>query len=749
VKKAAQALGNRMGFQAVADHSNELETIQILGRELRMVRVFDLRACRLLLLLPLFHVSACGNKEFQGSTPEGQTPVFEADASVSPLEGRESPLPTTVSTNPDTIMGLFPAAQVLSDKLSFTIDTQEVSTEFELKDIFKEQKEIFRQVARENRMESFQQGHPPQGKHDLFDQQTQKGPVDILLVIDNSISMTEEQRNLSDKMHDLVASLGNSDWQIGVISTTAVFENAEPQCVMNLIRSTEPDAAAKFRNAVLAGTSGDSNEQGILQAVVGLSCPSRPWLRPEASVAVLIVSDEDNCSADGEDCRGSVAENENYLIQYVEQSLGLEVGKNAGFYGIFSPPATPCQTSPNAGLQYQRLVDYKAQGMVNYGNICDASYKTTLNRISDNIAVLLGSQFELKETPLPGSLKVKLVLENGTERVLEPNEFSLNQKTIMFAAGHEPPARAQLMAEYLVPGQPMWKKLSLAERPGPGTVEVRINDQVLDPQKYQWNGTTLEFNDFPPDDAVVRVNYALDKPLNKKFSLAAPAIADSLQVEINGQPTETWQIDARGMEITFDPAPTYGAEIALMWTSRVGPQLAYALPIADEGSAVRIWDGTWSVPFTENAGLFTIPAAIHRPGKKLTLRYQMPDARTRTFKLAHQAIPESAQLEMGAQNCQLGAGLELIDNELISTCGVKSRTEFVVHYQYYEPQEEFTLAAVKYPDMGQWKVFINGVETHDYVRNGSIITFPTPVAPDAQIGLEYAPPGASLSSPRL
>jgi hypothetical protein len=711
------------------------------GRELAVVHFFGSKTRRVFLFLPLFHISACGSREFHGSTPVEQTPILEADVAVSPLDSQDTSLPTPVAMNPETLEGRFPAAQVLTDQLRFTIDTKSVSTEFELKDIYQEQTAVFRQVARESRMETFQQGFPAVSKQDVFDQQARQGPVDILVVIDNSISMTEEQTNLSDKMHDLVASLGNSDWQIGVISTTAVFENGEPQCVMNVIRSTEPDAAAKFRTAVLAGTSGDSNEQGILQAVVGLSCPARPWLRSDAPVAVLIVSDEDNCSADGEDCRGSVAENENYLIQYVEQTLGREIGKNAGFYGIFSPPADPCQTSPNIGLQYQRLVNYKAEGRMNYGNICDASYKTTLNRISDNIAVLLGSQFELKETPMPGSLKLKLVLSDGSERVLEPHEFSLHQNIISFAAGQEPPANASLVADYRLAGKPMWKNLSLGARPGQDTLEIYINDARLDKQLYQWNGRAVEFADYPPAHALVRAQYGIDTPLNKKFSLTSPVPVESLQVAINGQDQQGWTLDARGQEITFDPAPTYDAEIALKWNARMGPQLTYALPLAAESSGHQIWDGPLSVSFSESNGQFTIPAAVHRPGKTLTLRYEIPDARTRTFPLAHRPIPQSAQLEMGAHNCQLGAGLELTEDELISTCGVKSRTEFVVSYQYYVPQSEFTLPGVRDPESGLWKVFINGVQTDDYIRTGATISFPEAPARDAVIGLQYTLPG--------
>jgi hypothetical protein len=736
-KVSGRTLGNARDFKFPSVRSGQLKSLQILGREFLVVHVLNAKTCRFLVLLPLLHLSACGDRKFRGSTPEGQTPVFEADASVAPLDGRESTLPTPVGIESGTLMGVFPAADVVPDQFRFAIDAQMISTEFELKDIFQEQRQIFHQVPRDDRMESFQQGRPIRERQDVFDQQAKKGSVDILVVIDNSISMTEEQRNLSDKMHDLVASLGNSDWQIGVISTTAVIENGEAQCDMKVIRSTEADAADKFRLAVLAGTAGDSNEQGILQSVVGLSCPSRPWLRSYASVAVLVVSDEDNCSADGADCRGSVAENEGYLIQYVEGTLGREIGRNAGFYGIFSPPSHPCQTSPNVGLQYQRLVDYKAQGMMNHGNICDASYKTTLNRISDNIAILLGSEFELKEKPLPGSLKLKLILSSGSEWALNPNEYSLDQKTIRFSAGQEPPAGARLVADYQVAGQALWKTVTLTDKPAPGTVEVRIHNEVLPARSYRELGKVLEFEDFPPADAVVRVNYAVDKVLTRKFSLSSPAVDDSLDVRVNGQQTESYTVDARGLEITMDTAPAFGAEIQMSWTRRVGPQLSYALPLTADGSGYQIMDGNLSVPFIEDAGVFTIPAALHRPGKILTLRYQVPDARTRTFSLGHLPIPGSAQLDWEGSPCRFGAGLEIEGDQLISRCGVRARTEFVVHYQYYEPRTEFTLAAVKNPEVGQWTVWINGVATRDYKREGATFTLLTPLAPDAQVGIEY------------
>jgi hypothetical protein len=196
-------------------------------------------------------------------------------------------------------------------------------------------------------------------------------------------------------------------------------------------------------------------------------------------------------------------------------------------------------------------------------------------------------------------------------------------------------------------------------------------------------------------------------------------------------------VDARGLEITLNPAPAYGAEIQMSWTRHVGPQLSYALPLTADGSDYQIMDGTLPLPFTESAGVFTIPAAVHRPGKTLTLRYQVPDARTRTFSLGHMPIPGSAQLDWEGSPCRFGAGLEIEDDQLVTRCGVRSRTEFVLHYFYYEPRTEFTLADVKNPEGGQWTVWINGVPTRNYQREGATFTFPMPLPPDAKVGIEY------------
>ncbi len=283
---------------------------------------------------------------------------------------------------------------------------------------------------------------------ETFFQEGLPGVADIALVIDDSGSMDKEQENLSTKLGDLLVALKQSDWQIGVITTTVKVEGGKDVCQLKLIRSTDSDVEEKFREAVTPGVGGSGEEQGVRQAVNALRCHETPWVRPDSTVAVLIVSDEDNCSKDGEDCGNNPWAKESYLIDFVEKDLRRTVGKNAGFYGIIVPTKEKCETAKNLSAQYERLINYKAGGNLNYGNICDASYKNTLERISKNIAKLLSAKFMLKQVPDADSTKIVGVKANG--EAITPNDYTVNGTTITFKIGSEPALGSQIVTNYKV-----------------------------------------------------------------------------------------------------------------------------------------------------------------------------------------------------------------------------------------------------------------------------------------------------------
>lgn len=289
----------------------------------------------------------------------------------------------------------------------------------------------------------------PVTRVETFVQEAAKRQADILIVIDDSNSMREEQVNLSTKMWSLLKSLTDVDWRIGVITTSEKKLGEKSQCDLTLVRSEDAGAEAKFAKAVQPGTDGDANEQGILQAVVGLRCTEAPWVREKSTVAVLIVSDEDNCS-NGMGCNQSPALSERYLTDYVEKDLGRMVGINAGFYGIYSPPGDECSTAPAPAYIYQRLIDYRMPEQKNFGNICDSSYQMTLERISGHIAELLKNTFELKEVPVMHSVRVEGVKSNG--KPITTSDFSVMGKVLGFQVGSEPKKGTTITVSYEVPG---------------------------------------------------------------------------------------------------------------------------------------------------------------------------------------------------------------------------------------------------------------------------------------------------------
>ncbi|MBC7659124.1 MAG: VWA domain-containing protein [Chitinophagaceae bacterium] len=289
-----------------------------------------------------------------------------------------------------------------------------------------------------------------QEMHESFRQSDTPAAVDILVVIDNSSSMEQEQANLSTKLSDLLTEIKDSDWQIGVITSTVQRDGGRDKCVLTVIKPTDANYQSKFMAAVTPGTFGSNTEEGIRQAVNGLRCPDQPWVREHSSVAVLIVSDEDNCSLNGKDCPGLPSSSESYLINYVEKDLGRTVGVNAGFYGIFSPdkPGVKCVTANNVAKQYQALVDYKADACINYGNICDGSYQATLRRLSTNIAKLLTNQFPLKSLPDKGTFAVTGKRADGT--AITENDYTLSANVLTFLKGHEPVAGGEITVKYQV-----------------------------------------------------------------------------------------------------------------------------------------------------------------------------------------------------------------------------------------------------------------------------------------------------------
>ena len=120
---------------------------------------------------------------------------------------------------------------------------------------------------------------PPATELETFFQEREDA-VDILLVVDNSCSMEDEQNELANNFEAFVQFIEQveTDYHIGVVTTDVDGDpfdwfgvpgalEGEP----HFITSETPDAATVFRNAVRVGTGGSGFERGFEAARLALS----------------------------------------------------------------------------------------------------------------------------------------------------------------------------------------------------------------------------------------------------------------------------------------------------------------------------------------------------------------------------------------------------------------------------------------------------------------------------------------------
>lgn len=125
--------------------------------------------------------------------------------------------------------------------------------------------------------------------------------VDILLVIDDSCSMGDEQSALAANFAAFMSAAATStgNWHIGVtttdtFSTRGVLKRTPTNPAT--LTPTTPNVAALFAQKVIVGTSGSGQEEPFSAMALALGQPNRSgansgFLRPNAALAVVIVTD--------------------------------------------------------------------------------------------------------------------------------------------------------------------------------------------------------------------------------------------------------------------------------------------------------------------------------------------------------------------------------------------------------------------------------------------------------------------------
>ena len=388
---------------------------------------------------------------------------------------------------------------------------------------------------------------------------TGSGVLDLVVVIDNSGSMAEEQNNLAEKMSALMSAISNSDWQIAV-TTTDPADN----CVRSLIKKDSFLAETRFRNAINAGINGDGIERPFLKAVEALKsdCFWGPghWVRPGSTVAVLIVTDEDNCHADpatGYQCNGLVDRESSYLVNYL--SSIRKIGTEARVYGLLWHPSQPVSACPTAYKTAVKVSEAIQATGGTWGSICDTDFTPTLNRISSDVARILKKDFTLKNMPDAGTLRITVDGQPWTK---------FTQEGLVVHFTENPREGAAINVQYSSGAAGLvGNDFDLPDVPVDGSIQATVNGQSAGPLTWDQTRRKAVFQTKPADGSAIVITYNVAVPLKDTFQIAAGADSASVTVKVNGQviARQSYTYDAATGSVKIAPPPPAGAKIEISW----------------------------------------------------------------------------------------------------------------------------------------------------------------------------------------
>ena len=312
---------------------------------------------------------------------------------------------------------------------------------------------------------------------DEFVQRTAEAS-DILFVVDNSGSMTEERQALIDNFAVFMAFLADTpmDYHIGVVT----LDDPEDPPIgtllgsPNYMDSSMADEVEDHFNAVI--NSIQTNPDGTCE--VGLEASFRAvspgpvgyedtsnvgFYREEALLSVVIISDEDDGSSEGADCPTPEA-----FIHHSEYSPWIVVLKGSQtadliyFTAIVGDAQTGCSSvwgNAEPGRGYLDVVDYLGEEHSTFFSICEHDWSEVMIRIG-LAAAGLRTAFHLSHVPVEGTLQVFLDLDrDGPEEEFEifedPSEqtpysfvYDRISNSLMFTVENLPPESSVLRVEY-------------------------------------------------------------------------------------------------------------------------------------------------------------------------------------------------------------------------------------------------------------------------------------------------------------
>lgn len=599
----------------------------------------------------------------------------------------------------------------------------------------------FRQAERPLNIETYTQGYEGNTSTQEFEISA-AGKVDLLLVIDNSGSMGEEQAELSTNLKSLIKNLESVDWQIGVITT----DNCRLQNTRNAtraMRKSDPGIEATFESTIKGlGVSGSRDEQGVKTALQQISgkCvgSSNSWLRPDASFAVVFVSDEENECFGEPNCADDlgVRWGPNELIT---QMNSMRRADQLKAYALLWNKDVNNKLSRNAqcrrdagvetyGARYSQIVE--AFGGIERSICLDSNVNTNdygplLEQISGDVNRSVQREFTLKEEPVSNSLKI---LVDGTPA---RDVQVVGRKVILRNALA---TQIKLQVTYRHDPVPKFDRVVLKERPALESLDVKIADRAMTPDLLQYDEATGEliFLDVPGERQKIHVRYRSRLALPKDFDVKQIVASSGpiVTVSVNGRLIKDWGPTSNGETITFTEAPSDGAIVTVGYKPKDPRIRTYPIPSSHDISAVRAVTAKDKftgelVTFSIEDGKFQFDDADIENGRLLSIIYDYGTSESRlNYQLPHPPIADSLEISSALSTDECLENIVIKERDVSFDCNSDSIDDVTIAYKYIE--ERFTDFKIDSPirDQDIVQVFVDGGAIQNFSRNGQTVSIP-------------------------
>ncbi len=284
--------------------------------------------------------------------------------------------------------------------------------------------------------------------------------ADILLVVDDSGSMSDKQMSLASNFASFIqyANATNTDYQIGVITTTQDETPCPPlfPCpgvpgagklvqkngVGPILTRATPNLASAFSTLVNVGTDGSGTETGLSTAVMALTSPrisneNAGFLRFDANLAIVVISDAGDQSVQP-------------VTYYLDRLVNVKGFNRLSMFtfsaiGPYLPMAPAGCTYDGGGdpLRYSAVVTYTS-GVQD--EICSASWATTLQNLG-RTAFGYRTQFYLNNTPDLGARPLDVQI-NGVAVPASGWTYDAASNAVIFTPTTTPAAGETLTVTY-------------------------------------------------------------------------------------------------------------------------------------------------------------------------------------------------------------------------------------------------------------------------------------------------------------